>query len=159
MTFLERFPEPAMFADRDGTILAMNHEGLAVLEADAAAQVIGKKLVSFVAPEQRSKGAAEYGEAVQGAKAERCYELLTLKGHRRTVDVVLAPFAVSAAGEVELMLGLARDVTAEMSAARAQSFLAAIVESSDDAIVSYSPDLRITTWNQGAQKLLGFTAR
>ncbi len=157
-TFLERLPEPAMFADRDGTVLAMNHAGLALLEAAASAQVVGRKIVSFVVPDQRSTGAAGYSEAVQGGAARHCYELVTLKQHRRTVDVVVAPFAVSAAGDVELVLGLARDVTEDQRAARAQSFLAAIVESSDDAIVSYSPDLQITTWNQGAQKLLGFTA-
>ncbi len=157
-TFLERLPEPAMFADRGGTIVAMNHEGLVLLEADVAAQVVGRKIVSFVAPEERDNGASGYSEAVQGSAARHCYELVTLKGRQRTVDVVVAPFAVSAAGEVELVLGLARDVTADQRAARAQSFLAAIVESSEDAIVSYSPDLRITTWNQGAQKLLGFTA-
>ncbi len=157
-TFLERLPEPAIFADRGGNILAMNHEGLALLEADAAAEVVGRKIASFVAPEERDKGASGYSEAVQGSAARHCYELVTLKGRRRTVDVVVAPFAVSSAGDVELVLALARDVTEDRRAARAQSFLAAIVESSDDAIVSYSPDLRITTWNQGAQKLLGFTA-
>ena len=112
-TFLERLPEPAMFADRDGTIVAMNHEGLALLEAEAAAEVVGRKIVSFVTPEERDKGASGYSEAVQGSAARHCYELVTLKGRRRTVDVVVAPFAVSAAGDVELVLGLARDVTAD----------------------------------------------
>ena len=37
------------------------------------------------------------------------------------------------------------------------ALLAAIVESSDDAIVSNSLDQRIMTWNKGAQRLFGFT--
>ncbi|MCB9541613.1 MAG: PAS domain S-box protein [Myxococcales bacterium] len=38
------------------------------------------------------------------------------------------------------------------------SHLAAIVESSDDAILSLDPDGRVLTWNHGAERLYGFPA-
>ena len=55
-------------------------------------------------------------------------------------------------------LAVTRDVTERKRAETERNLLAAIIDSSDDIIVSKTLDGIITSWNKGAERILGYTA-
>lgn len=83
--------------------------------------------------------------------------LIARDGVERPIDDSAAPIRDGSGHRVGAVL-VFRDVTERRRAEETQSRLAAIVASSDDAIVSKSLDGIIRTWNAGAERLFGYTA-
>ena len=61
-------------------------------------------------------------------------------------------------GEIVSYIAIKHDVTVLRAAEEAQRFLAAIVESSENSILTFSPTGIILTWNRGAEAVFGYPA-
>jgi two-component system cell cycle sensor histidine kinase/response regulator CckA len=161
-TTLASIGDAVVATDGEGNVTLMNGVASELTGWDAA-QARGKPL-RMVFRIINEKTGAEVGEnpidrvinegAIVGLGNHTV--LISKDGRRIPVDDSGAP--IKRDGRVSGAVLVFRDVSARRHAELDAAYLAAIVESSDDAIIGTSVDGTIQSWNVGAERLYGYVA-
>jgi len=124
----------------------------------SAKQMVGRS-ISVLVPLDRPDEINEILAKVKsGARVEH-FETKRVRKDGNVIDVSLTVSPVRDADGIVVGASLiARDISDRKRADAISSELAAIVDSSDDAIIGKTLDGIITSWNYGAQNLYGYAA-
>ena len=140
----------------DGTIFQWNNVAEKIFEY-AAIEVVGQNISILFSKKAFEKEEAFLGEVKKGNTAQ--YELACKTKSGRSVFISFCAFAITdKKGNVIGVSKIVNDVSAQKEAEEKQATLASIVSSSDDAIISKTLNGIITSWNEAATKLFGYSA-
>jgi len=143
--------------DLNGTILSWNiaAERMFGYSADEA---IGRSIRMIIPADRQSEEDFVLGQ-VRAGQAVRHYETIRQRkdGTQIPISLTVSPI-YDDSGRVIGASKIARDITDRKDADRTLKRLAAVVESSDDAIVAKDLNSTIISWNRAAERMFGYTA-
>ena len=141
----------------DGVITSWNHAAERMF-GYAPAEAIGRNITLIIPPDRLEEETRVLASIRAGRRVEHFETIrVTKDGRQVAVSLTVSPVKDSS-GRIIGASKVARDVSERRRGEIAQARLAAIIESSEDAIISKTLDGVITSWNAAAERVFGWTA-
>jgi PAS domain S-box-containing protein len=146
------------FLDPHGRVAAWN-AGAARIFGYSEAEIVGQPFSRFFTAEDVREGlpGKELRAAAAAGRANDDRWLVRKGGTRLWCSGVTTALR-DEGGDLRGFAKVVRDISERRRADETSRWLAAIVESSGDAILGKTLDGLITTWNRGAERVFGYTA-
>ena len=154
-SLIEASVDPLVTISAEGKITDVN-KATEVVTGRSRAELIGTDFSDyFTEPDQARAGYQQV--FLKGSVTDYPLALRHRDGH--VTDVLYnASVYRDEAGKVLGVFAAARDITEHKRAEATRTQLAAIVESSNDAVIGKTPDGIITSWNKSAERIYGYAA-
>jgi PAS domain S-box-containing protein len=157
---VEGVPVALLMADQEQRISLVNRNTEALF-GYSRAELIGERLELLVPQRYRPQHAAHVSTYLEAPTQRRMGAGRELFGRRKNATEMPIEIGLNPIRTAQGVFTLASiiDITERNRAAAVAGQMAALVESADDAIVAKTLDGIIRSWNPGAERLLGYSAK
>ena len=159
----------AIVSSADDGIVSKDLDGIVTSWNKAAERIFGYteeemigKPIAFLIPADHPNEEPQILSRIRRGERIAHYETQRIRKDGRLIDVALTVSPIrDRSGRVIGASKIVREISERQrwqKAEAAESFLGALVDSADDAIISKTLDGIVTSWNPAAEKLYGYTA-
>ena len=150
--------EPIISKDLDGIITSWNEAAERVFGYKSD-EIVGRSILELIPPELQHEEDEILGKLRAGERIDH-YETIRMRrnGDRFPVSITISPIE-DESGRVIGGSKIARDISDRKRSDESRFRLAAIVDSADDAIVSKDLNGVVTSWNDGARRMFGYSSK
>jgi len=156
----------AIVESSDDAIVSKTLDGIITTWNKAAEQIFGYtaeevigKPISILIPVDRLNEEFTIIEKLKRGEKIDHYETIRRRKDGELINVSLTISLIKNGGQILGASKIARDITQTKQLEREMAKLAAIVESAPDPIITQTLDGVILSWNQGAEKLYGYSSK
>ncbi len=154
---VESSDDAILSKDLNGNITSWN-QAAEKIYGYTADEMLGTSITRLIPADRQAEEEQILARLRRGEKLEH-FETVRQTKDKRLIDVSITTSPIrDASGKLVGASKIARDITERKKALMVANRLAAIVDSSDDAIIGKDLSGIVTSWNHGAEKIFGYTA-